>query len=214
MRRYRLNPSGPVSERQYAAFVKNAARTDVAGRLDRYPDLSPSYVDESFPHFESAAENHVMWHEKDVEGAYRKNVDFPPRMLCIGHAIEIVYLSDKWEKHADFFSYVHHFDSHPEVYADSERSSTVGSGRARSTSRLLGVESVDDDAKLATPILARVAEFTFSTVEGYPHVLRFDFPPLMLCSPDKEGLIILSDQMGPIVVKGGQMEITRRGIVK
>lgn len=208
----RRNPSEPISEQQYASFVHRVGRPDQAGRLDRYPDLQPTHVDERFPYFDTAADNHLMWHEKDVEGAYLKDVHFPPRMVCVGQAIEIIYLSDKWENHAKFYSYVHDFDSHPEVYADAEQAEGVG--RARSTAKLLGVPSVDDDAQLATPILARVAQFSFRTPEGHPHVLRFDFPPLMLCSPDKLALIILSDQMGPVVVKGGRMEVTRRGIVK
>lgn len=211
MRHLRLNPGGVVSEREYARFVEGVDKTDRAGRLDRYPDLQPAVIDEHFPHFDTAVENHEMWHKKDVAAAYRKNVSFPPKMVCVGHAEEIVYLSDKWEKHADFYSYVHGFDSHPEVYADASR---FDGTKAKSTAKLLGVKSVGANDRLATPILARVAEFIFVARDGNKHVLQFDFPPLMLCSPDKVGLLILSDQMGPIVVRGGQMEITARGIVK
>jgi hypothetical protein len=211
MRRNRPNPEA-IDERQYAMFVRDAERADTTGRLDRYPDLQPADLDEGFPYFDTAAENHAMWHEKDVEGAYLKDVHFPPTLRRIGYALEIVYLSDKWETHANFYSYVHHFDSQPEVYAAPQAG--AGRGRARSTAKLLGVASVDDNARLAIPILARVSEFSFRMPDGSSRVLRFDFPPLMLCSPDKEGLIVLSEEMGPIVVRGGQMEINRRGIVK
>lgn len=211
MRHIRLNPGGVVDEREYARFVKGVAKTDHAGRLDRYPDLQPASIDERFPHFDTAVENHEMWHKKDVAAAYRKNVPFPSKMVCVGRANEIVYLSDKWEDHANFYSYVHDFDSHPEVYVDAARYEGT---QPRSTARLLGVKSVGAKDRLASPILARVAEFTFTDHDGKLHVLRFDFPPLMLCSPDKVGLLILSDQMGPMIVRGGQMEITARGIVK
>lgn len=209
--RYRQNPAGVVDEREYARFIKQAGRTDDTGRVDRHPDLRPARLNEQFPHFDAAVENHEMWHQKHVETAYTKDVSFPPKMVCIGHAQEIVYLSDKWERHADFYSYVHHFDSHPEVYADPRRFDGV---RPKSTAKLLGVKSVGAKDRLATPILARVAEFTYVDNEGTSHVVRFDFPPLMLCSPDKEGLLIVSEQIGPVVVRGGQMEITEHGIVK
>jgi hypothetical protein len=207
----RRNPGGIVDHQEYGKFVKKAARTDLAGRLDRYPDLQPAELPAHYPHLDDAVENHEMWHQKEVEGAYRKNVSFPSKMVCIGYATEIVYVSDKWEPHADFYDYIHDFDSTPPVFADARRHN--GSDQSKTTD-LIGVRSVSDKAKLALPILARVAQFTIADHDGKNHQLRFDFPPLMLCSPDKEGLIILSDEMGPIVVRGGQMEITERGIVK
>lgn len=209
--RYRFNAGGVVDERDYARFLKKMGRTDTAGRLDRHPDLKPARANEDFPHFDDAVEAHEMWHQKHVEAAYTKDVPFPTKMVCVGHADEIVYLSDKWEKHADFYSYIHRFYSHPEVYASAEH---FDGARPRSTAKLLGVRSAGARDKLATPILARVAEFSYTAHDGTPHVMRFDFPPLMLCSPDKEGLIIASDKTGPIVVRGGQMEITEHGIIK
>lgn len=209
----RLPPRHPavVDEKQYVDFVRRAGRTNAAGRLDLNPDLPPAEIDSSYPHFGTAVENHEMWHQKDVETAYSKNVSFPSKMVCIGKAEQIVYLSSKWEDHADFYSYIHHFDTHPEVYADPRHFDGVS---PRSTSRLMGTKSVGARDKLAVPILARVAEFSYVDLDDVERILRFDFPPLMLCSPDKEGLIILSDAMGPLVVRGGQMEITERGIVR
>lgn len=204
-------PAAAIDERGYKRFVEEAGRTDSTGRMDRNPDLRAANLDPRFPHFEKAVKNHEMWHQKEVETAYTKSVPFPSKMVCIGHAEEIVYLSDKWEDHADFYSYIHTFDSHPEVYADERVFHGV---KAKSTAKLLGVRGTGSRDKLATPILARVAEFTYVDNEGETHIMRFDFPPLMLCSPDTEGLIIASDKMGPIVVRGGQMEITERGIIK
>jgi hypothetical protein len=199
-----------VDERQYRAFVEAAQKTDVNGRLERYPDLRPAKM-QNFPHLDSAVANHEMWHQKKVEAVYQQNVPFPLKMACAGHAIEIVYLSDKWEEHADFYSYVHHFDTGPEVFVDA---AMVEGGDVVATARLLGVKSVGASDKLATPILGRVAEFTFRLHDGNPHALVFGFPPLMVCAPDREGLVILSTDLGPIVVRGGQMEITERGIVR
>ena len=209
----RLPPRHPeiVDEKQYADFITRVGRKDGAGRLDLNPDLTPAVLDDSYPHFDTAVDNHEMWHQKRVETAYKKNVSFSPKMVCIGRAEEIVYLSAKWEEHADFFSYVHYFDTHPEVYADPRHFDGV---RPRSTAALLSVKRAGPKDRLATPILARVAEFTYVDNDGATQVMRFDFPPTMLCSPDKEGLIILSEGMGPLIVRGGQMEITERGIVK
>ena len=211
MRTIRRNPGGMVDHQSYGRFVKKAARTDLAGRLDRYPDLKQAPLTNDYPHLDDAVENHEMWHQKEVEGAYRKDVSFPKDMVCVGFATEIIYVSDKWEPHADFYDYIHDFDSEPPVFADARKYDGKERGK---TADLIGVNSVSDKAKLALPILARVAQFTIKGHDGKRHAMRFDFPPLMLCSPDKEGLIILSDEMGPIVVRGGQMEITERGIVK
>lgn len=210
----RRNPPAPaaaIDERGYKRFVEEAGRTDSSGRRDSNPDLRTSQLDSRFPHFDKAVKNHEMWHQKEVDTAYTKNVPFPSNMVCIGHAEEIVYLSDKWEDHANFYTYVHTFDSHPEVYADARN---FHGAKTKSTSKLLGVRGTGANDKLATPILARVSEFTYVDHDGKSHVMRFDFPPLMLCSPDTEGLIIASDVVGPLVVRGGQMEITERGIVK
>lgn len=209
----RLPPRHPdvITEKQYVDFIRRVNRADGAGRLDLNPDLTPATLDESYPHFRTGVDNHEMWHQKSVQTAYKKNVPFPSKMVCIGFAEEIVYLSSKWEDHDDFFSYIHHFDTHPEVYADSRYFDGI---RPRSTARLLSVKSAGPKDKLATPILARVAEFSYVDHDEQKHVMRFDFPPTMLCSPDKEGLIIASDGTGPLVVRGGQMEITEGGIVK
>lgn len=200
-----------VDEHRYKDFVTKMKKTDGAGRVSRYPDFQPGKMDKSFPGFAAAASNHEMWHKKEAESAFVKRLAFPTKMSCAGHAMQIVYLSDKWEEHADFFSYIHHFDTAPEVYMDA---GMIDGGDTYSTASVLGVKSVGSQDKLATPILGRVAEFTFRLHSGKPHVLVFDFPPLMVCAPDREGLVILSDQMGPIIVRGGQMEITARGIVK
>lgn len=203
-------------DQQYKSFIRRVSRTDRNGNLEKYPDLDTADFDSKYPHFKRALQNHEMWHQRQPSSAYEKHVQFPKSLVCIGKAHEIIYISDKWEEHADFFSYVHSFDSHPEVYGDANSFSDFPIGKPKSTAKLINVKDVNDSAKLAAPILARVAEFSLFLNDDYdtPYVLRFDFPPLMICSPDMEGLIILSDNKGPIVVKGGQMEITQRGIVK
>jgi hypothetical protein len=149
-----------------------------------------------------------MWHQKDPTEAWTMTYDFPERLPFLGTALRIIYWSDKWEKPGEGYHYEHDFDSRPPAYGDFRKSKS-SSPTTHDTSKLLNVDRVDE--QMAFPILAEVVELSLDVPGEGIRTLQFKKPPLMLCSKDKKALIILHDK--PIIVRGGRMRVTDRGIV-
>ncbi len=161
-----------------------------------------------------AAATYRMWHQKHPDAVDEQDYHFPERISPIGFADAIIYKSDKWEDDGDFYEYHHEFDSHPEVFMEGDVAPFPAS-RAVSTARLLRVPDVRASTSTSMPLLATVQTLVIAPFDGGPkHNLHFRNPPPLCCTTDKKTLVILSDTMGPIIISGGKMVITERGIVR
>lgn len=156
-----------------------------------------------------------MWHSKDEP---RKEYTRTEKLLSeshfipIGKAHEILYASDKWEKNGDNFDYIHEFESHPKVFIPASKASEdEATGAPRTTASVLGLRS--PKKSLVVAALATAKAFTYYDVDGELVEIQGLKGALVGSSPDKKTLLILAKK-GPILVRGGQMRITARGIVK
>lgn len=155
------------------------------------------------------------WHKKDNP---RKEFSVVEKLLDeeffvpIGRAEEILYSSDKWERDGDHHDYVHEFESHPKVYIpESHASEDERIGRPAKTTTVLGLRTRPE--RLVVPQLARVQSMSYVDKEGDLVEIRVGRHAIMGSSPDRKTLIILAKN-GPVLVRGGQMRIEARGIVK
>lgn len=169
----------------------------------------------------SKAEDHFrLWHQKEPRQIFEVDYDFPDYVHCVGRAEDILYASDKWEEDGNFFDYIHDFDSLPFVYACEGSFDLPVKGQPKSVKKLLQAPSLDGEFSL--PILAQVRELVICPVAAKGprtnpmnrRMLAFDQLPLLCCSPDLKTLIIFSEERGPIFIRGGEMVVTERGIVK
>lgn len=153
-----------------------------------------------------------MWHAKDPAKIYSttmKGLD-ERYFVPIGKAHEILYHSDKWEKKGDHFPYEHRFTSHPLVYlpqsqvADEDRV-----GRPIKTLSLLGLRA--QPSELYVAFLATVRNFVLRDRSGELVELKLGNSPKLFSTLDKKALII-GVKNGPVIVRGGQMRVTERGI--
>jgi hypothetical protein len=163
---------------------------------------------------EGARKNWIMWNDKaEPRREFTKAVKLlsEPAFVCVGKAEEILYASDKWERDGDLHDYVHTFESHPGVYIPQ---STAGDedviGRPKKTLSLLGLRSAR--AQLSVAQLAKVRDFTFTDKAGDLVEIALGRGAIILSTPDKKCLIILAKN-GPVLVRGGKMKVTARGIV-
>jgi hypothetical protein len=163
---------------------------------------------------EHARKTWRMWHEKDSKHEYKRSEKTlsEEHFVPIGTAKEILYSSDKWERDGDFHDYVHDFESSPKVYIPASK---VRDGEAvgapKKTAAVLGARS--NPKQLVVPELAKVKSLSYIDSEGELVEVRVGRGAIMCGSPDKKTVIILT-KSGPILVRGGQMSITARGIVK
>jgi hypothetical protein len=155
-------------------------------------------------HMDKAQKLFRMWHQKHPDEVVDMTFAFPPVVSCIGHAREIMYHSDKWEDDGDFYPYQHTFDSRPLAFLRD------GAGKEKSTRTLLGVQ--DLNGTWAMPLLAYVEALIVDDGQQ-EHTIRFSDYPVMTCSPDRQTVVILNRGM-PVFVRGGEMTVTERGIVK
>jgi hypothetical protein len=156
-----------------------------------------------------------MWHQKEPREMVETTYDFPEEVVPVGKAQRILYSSDKWEEDGDFYTYFHDFDSHPMVYAPSTSSwakkrENRGS-RPLDVARTLKMEHVDDELQL--PLLAKTLELIIVDGEGKKQSRKFRGQTPLCCTSDLKTLLVLASD-GPIIIRGGQMVVTERGIVK
>lgn len=156
-----------------------------------------------------------MWHQKEPRELVEATYDFPEELQPVGKAKRILYSSDKWEEDGDFYTYFHDFDSHPTVYAPSRSAWAKRANGARAkpldVARALNVNHVDDPQQL--PLLAKTLELIITDVDGKKQSRKFRGETPLCCTSDLKTLVILASD-GPIIIRGGQMVVTERGIVK
>ncbi len=148
-----------------------------------------------------------MWHQKEPNGVVP--YDYPLEdydVFCAGVADTILYASDKWERDGNVHDYIHEFDSHPTVWT------TDGHGEEGNPADLMDVDEVSRNAEASLPILAAVKSLLVRREDGSKRDIRFRSPPMLLSTLDKKGLVILTEDVGPIYVRGGRMIVTARGI--
>ncbi len=154
------------------------------------------------PREHAALGTYRMWHQKHPTKVFSMTFDFPELVGELGKALRIVYWSDKWEDKGGYF-YEHDFDSRPPVFSSTDEGG-VG------THRLLRTQSVHDEMQL--PVLAEVHELSVDTKAGGVKTFAFKKPPVMCCTADKKTLVVLYKR-DPILIRGGRMHVTERGIV-
>lgn len=153
-----------------------------------------------------AEELFKIWHAKEPTKHTVVKVELPKTMYMQGRAETIIYRSTKWETKA--FDYVHDFDSNPPLYYDGP--TDLG---AQSTSSLLP-RSNPDSKQIPLTLLGHVLSLDMIDADGeLVEVTLGRKEPMLLSTIDAKGLVILCDH-GPIIIKGGKMTVTKRGIVK
>jgi hypothetical protein len=155
-----------------------------------------------------------LWHSKDPKKTATKKVKglSASHFCAVGHAKEITYASDKWEKDGEVHLYVHDFDSRPKIWLPAnEVSEDEVIGRPRKTASLLG--GGYSNGALVVALLATVEEFVFIDHEGVDARLPVGRGTHLYSTLDKKTLIITVPG-GPLLVRGAAMKVTGRGIVK
>lgn len=163
-----------------------------------------------------AAEAWRMWHQKEPREVVQATYDFPEELVPAGKAQRILYSSDKWEEDGDFYTYFHDFDSHPTVYAPSGSEwAKTRENRGRSSTldvaRALSVPDVNSQIHL--PLLAKTMELIIVGLDGKKKSRKFRGETPLCCTSDLKTLLILASG-GPIIIRGGKMVVTERGIVQ
>lgn len=156
-----------------------------------------------------------MWHDKENpkrEYTRKEKLLSEKHFVPIGKAHEILYSSDKWEKDGDAYDYIHEFESHPLVFIPASRvREDEAIGAPRKTTSVLGLRS--PKKSLVVVELAKVKTLTYYDADGELVEIQGLKSAVLASSPDKKTLLILAKK-GPILVRGGQMKVTSRGIVK
>lgn len=158
-----------------------------------------------------------MWHQKEPREVLPATYDFPEEVVPVGKAQRILYSSDKWEEDGDFYTYFHDFDSHPTVYAPARsawaktRANKSKQTKPLDVARTLKVPHVDSEIQL--PLLAKTLELIIVGVDGKKASRKFRGETPLCCTSDLKTLLILASD-GPIIIRGGQMVVTERGIVR
>jgi len=156
-----------------------------------------------------AIKNHRMWHERDHDNVVRRSsTALDAKVFCeVGRAVNIIYESDKWYGRKEkTYLYDHDFDSHPGVFKPCK--CRDGECRQVSREKLLGVTG----KQLPTTELGTVETFTID-VDGEHEVFDFNKRVYLYSTPDLKALVIPHGN-SVFVVRGGQMRVTARGIVK
>lgn len=159
-----------------------------------------------------AKKNYTRWHQKNPKEVVEATYDFPETVVDVGRAVRIIYSSDKWEKDGDNHLYEHKFDSRPSVYTEAKGGVRTNPGAIEvPTKRLLSVDSFRQ--QLALPVLATVVELVYHDGSKERETSFGNRQPLLCAALDMRTLVIF-DIPRPFFIKGGEMTVTERGIVK
>lgn len=155
------------------------------------------------------------WHDKDPRkdiGPIKVKDLGVSTFACVGKCEQIEYDSDKWEKDGELHSYYHDTTSKPGVWIPSTYAGEDERiGRDKSTSSLLGAKPGKGALWLAQ--LAFCTSLTYKDKSGEKLGMEISGKSKMLSTPDKKGVLILT-RKGPVIVHGGSMRVTPRGLVK
>lgn len=143
-----------------------------------------------------------MWNAKQPDEAFALDFNFPEYAGVLGNAMRIVYWSDKWDEDS---YYEHDFDTSPEVYCGSAED---GEKHIDDLTKIRDVNNVESE----WPVLAEVCELSLRLLNNRVKTFKFKRPPVMTCTKDKKAVVILYKRE-PIIIRGGRMRVTARGIV-
>lgn len=151
-----------------------------------------------------------LWHQKHPKETRELTVpDLPETVPCIGRALDVDYLSDKWEKDGEFHEYTHTCGSKPKVYCvDPGSYKTDGERRTLS---IIGKGSFDSEG-LHTAHLAFATQLLLLTPDGSKKTRRFGKDALLLGTLNKKTALILTNT-NLYLINGGKFRITERGLV-
>jgi hypothetical protein len=155
------------------------------------------------------------WHDKEPRKFLRRNEPLldSERFCCIGRGVNVLYESDKWERDGESFPYIHDFESRPGVWvAEKHCLPSERIGKPVKTSTLLGLRGSKDALHVAQLAIAKELVVENKDGEKFELELGKKGSP-MYSTLDKKALLI-STTKGPIIVRGGKMIVTSRGIVK
>lgn len=154
-----------------------------------------------------------MWHQKEPRELLRQPYELPDDLVAVGRADRIYYSSDKWEEDGDFYTYYHDFDSHPTVYVPETWAWTKHADEDADVVDVvetLEMQHADDEVML--PMLSKTLELVVE-IEGDKQSRKFKGASPLCCTRDLRTLVIFSSS-GPVIVRGGKMVVTERGIVR
>jgi hypothetical protein len=148
-----------------------------------------------------------MWHQKEPRELLQQKYELPKKVYAVGEADRIYYSSDKWEEDGDFYTYYHDFESRPTVYIPQKN------GRGKDyldVVETLEMEHINDSVRL--PLLAKTLELIVD-VDGEKESRKFRGNTPLCCTSDLKTLVVFAGD-GPIIIRGGEMVVTERGIVR
>lgn len=184
--------------------------TETMGSKGREPYSNPRLNPE--PDSARAEALYETWHKKPPHGFDIKKIGVKTsdKMVCVGQAFDVTYLSGKWQKGSKKELYVHTFDSKPKVWM---LASLVGSEDARGASKT--VEEMlsrccNVDGQIAVADLASPESFSLGDGEDAITVHR---GAKVYGATDQKTVIIFDPKWKIIVVRGGSMYFDERGIV-
>lgn len=146
-----------------------------------------------------ASAMYEVFNAKNAKSINVLKISFPDIVAPCGKADYITYRSRKWKSGNRTDDYIHHFDSHPNVYTDDG-----AAGRPIKTSDLLKWNEFTLAAAVMGTCLELCVDDTLYPLTGNP---------LLLCRGDTRTLVIL-EPSGVIFIKGGKMKVEARGIVR
>lgn len=147
----------------------------------------------------AAALMYETFNAKEPKRITQYKVDMPDIVAPCGKADYITYRSRKWKSGNKTDDYIHHFDTHPNVYTDDG-----DAGRPVKTASLLKW----NEFQMAAAVMGTCLELC---VDDMLYPLTGN--PLLLCRGDTRTLVIL-EPSGVIFIKGGKMQVQARGIVR
>lgn len=152
-----------------------------------------------------------MWHQKEPRELLQQKYELPKKVFAVGEADRIYYSSDKWEDDGDFYTYYHDFDSRPTVYVPRKTSwGKASSNPSLDIVETLEMEHLNDAVRL--PMLAKTLELVVE-IDGEKKSRKFRGETPLCCTSDLKTLVIFASD-GPIIIRGGKMVVTERGIVR
>lgn len=155
-----------------------------------------------------------MWHQKEPREVIPTTYDFPKTAFKVGTADRILYSSDKWEDDGDFYTYFHDFESHPSIYTTEYSPLAKGAKRNSDVIDVYAALSMERrNSQVTLPLLAQTMELKYIGPDGKKKSYKFKGKPPMCCAADLKTLVILAEE-APIIIQGGSMVITERGIIR
>jgi len=157
---------------------------------------------------QKAVDDYHSWHQKDPDKVLvADGVKLPESLYAVGRSRELEYASDKWEDDGARYLYGHDSDSGPTVYCAKKY---PWAGKSTSTAALLAVRNLEEPITL--PILGVATYIIYDDTRNRSHKLVFQDEAVMCGALDRAAVVILTNA-GPVVIRGGKLSISWRGII-